>query len=78
MPSVLVTGAVRGIGRAIVVPTDKVVAVVDEALTARHPRARYQVGVGPRLQAAVITKLPTDLRDQMMATLVGLPRRGSG
>lgn len=64
--------------RKMAVPTDKVVAVVDEALTARHPRARYVVGLGPKLQAALVTHLPTAVRDRLMATMVGLPRRARG
>ena len=140
MPSVLVTGAARGIGRAIVdhlassgwdvvagvrseqdaaaitkddmvleteaamspghrelyakhitgmkkfipmarktaVPTDKVVAVVEEALTARRPRARYVVGLGPKLQIALVTNMPAALRDRVMSMMVGLPRRPRG
>ena len=35
------------VSRKMAVPTDKVVAVVEEALTARRPRARYVVGLGP-------------------------------
>ena len=33
--------------------------MVEEALTARHPRARYVVGLGPKLQLALLTRLPT-------------------
>ena len=40
------------------VPAEKVSAVVEEALTARRPRARYVVGVGPKLQVALMTNLP--------------------
>jgi hypothetical protein len=42
MPSVLVTGAGRGVGKAVAAA--KASAVVEEALTARSPRARYVVG----------------------------------
>lgn len=42
---------------------EKVAAVVEGALTARRPRARYVVGVGPRAQVLLMTNLPTALRD---------------
>ena len=57
------------------VPADKVVTVVDEALTARRPRARYVVGFMPKLLVAMVTKMPTTLRDRLMTMMVGLPRR---
>jgi NAD(P)-dependent dehydrogenase (short-subunit alcohol dehydrogenase family) len=61
--------------RKMAVPADKVAAVVEEALTARRPRARYVVGMGPKLQVALMTNLPTALRDRLMTTMLGLPRR---
>ena len=57
------------------VPADKVVTVVDEALTARRPRARYVVGFMPKLLVAMLTKMPATLRDRLMTMMVGLPRR---
>ena len=64
--------------RKLASPTQKVVAVVEEALTARRPRARYVVALVPRLQVALVTKMPAALRDQVMGMLVGLPRRPRG
>jgi hypothetical protein len=61
--------------RKMAVPAEKVAAVVEEALTARRPRARYVVGMGPKLQVALMTNLPTPLRDRLMTTMAGLPRR---
>lgn len=61
--------------RKMAVPAQKVASVVDEALTARRPRARYVVGIGPRLQVALMTNLPTALRDRLVSTVAGLPRR---
>jgi NAD(P)-dependent dehydrogenase (short-subunit alcohol dehydrogenase family) len=55
------------------VPTDKVTAVVEEALTARRPRARYVVGVGPKLGIAVLTNTPTWARDRMLRRVWGQP-----
>ncbi len=64
--------------RKMASPTTKVVAVVEEALTARRPRARYVVAFLPKVQVAVVPKLPTALRDRVMMMLVGLPRRPRG
>lgn len=57
----------------IAVPTEKVSAVVEQALTARRPRARYVVGVGPKLQVAVLTNLPTRVRDRVLRRVSGQP-----
>jgi NAD(P)-dependent dehydrogenase (short-subunit alcohol dehydrogenase family) len=64
--------------RKMASPTSKVVAVVEEALTARRPKARYVVAFLPKVQAAVVPNLPTALRDRVMTMLVGLPRRPRG
>lgn len=64
--------------RKMASPTTKVVAVVEEALTARRPKARYVVAFLPKVQAAVVPNLPTALRDRVMTMLVGLPRRPRG
>ncbi len=55
------------------VPADKVAAVVSEALIARRPRPRYIVGVAPRVQLAVLTALPTRLRDRVLRAVSGMP-----
>lgn len=60
------------VAQRIAVPTAKVSAVVEEALTARRPRARYVVGVGPKLQVAV-PKLPTRVRDAVLRRVSGQP-----
>ncbi|MEZ0049883.1 NAD(P)-dependent dehydrogenase (short-subunit alcohol dehydrogenase family) [Mycobacterium sp. MAA66] len=52
----------------------KVVAVVEEALTARRPKARYIVGFGPKAQVALMTNIPTTLRDRLLARVFGVPR----
>jgi NAD(P)-dependent dehydrogenase (short-subunit alcohol dehydrogenase family) len=54
------------VSQRIAVPTEKVCAVVEEALTARRPRARYVVGIGPKLQVALMTNLPTKMRDRVL------------
>lgn len=55
------------------VPAEKVSAVVEEALTASRPRARYVVGVGPKLQVALVTNLPTWARDRVLRRVSGQP-----
>jgi NAD(P)-dependent dehydrogenase (short-subunit alcohol dehydrogenase family) len=64
--------------RKMASPTRKVAAVVQEALTARRPKARYVVALLPKVQTAVVPNLPVAVRDRMMAILVGLPRRPRG
>jgi NAD(P)-dependent dehydrogenase (short-subunit alcohol dehydrogenase family) len=64
MPSVLVTGAARGIGRAIV-----------EHLSSTGWEV---VALLPKVQAAVVPKLPVSLRDRLMALMVRLPRSPRG
>ena len=60
--------------RKMASPTDKVVAVVEEALTARRPKARY-VALLPKIQTVMVTNMPVALRDRLMGFMVGLPRR---
>jgi NAD(P)-dependent dehydrogenase (short-subunit alcohol dehydrogenase family) len=72
------TKKVIPMARKMAIPTDKVVAVVNEALTARRPRARYVVGLGPKLQAALVTNIPTALRDRLLSTMTRMPRRPRG
>jgi NAD(P)-dependent dehydrogenase (short-subunit alcohol dehydrogenase family) len=54
------------LSQKMAVPTEKVSAVVEEALTARRPRARYVVGAGPKLQVALMTNLPAWARDRVL------------
>jgi NAD(P)-dependent dehydrogenase (short-subunit alcohol dehydrogenase family) len=54
-------------------PPEKVAAVVEEALSARRPRARYIVGIGPKLMVAVLTKMPTKVRDVLLRRTAGQP-----
>jgi uncharacterized membrane protein YoaK (UPF0700 family) len=43
------------------------------ALTARRPRARYVVGVAPKLQVALMTNLPAPARDVLLRRVAGQP-----
>ena len=55
------------------VPPARVSAVVEQALTARRPRARYVVGLGPALQVALVSALPTRIRDLALRRVFGQP-----
>jgi NAD(P)-dependent dehydrogenase (short-subunit alcohol dehydrogenase family) len=61
------------VSQKMAVPAEKVSAVVEEALTARRPRARYVVGLGPKLQVVLLTKLPTRVRDRVLRAASGQP-----
>jgi NAD(P)-dependent dehydrogenase (short-subunit alcohol dehydrogenase family) len=61
------------VSQKIAVPAEKVSAVVEEALTARRPRARYVVGLGTKLQVALVTNLPTWARDRLLRLMSGQP-----
>ena len=61
------------VSQKIAGPPEKVARVVEEALTARHPRARYVVGLGPKLQLALITRLPTAVRDRVLRGVARQP-----
>lgn len=63
------------LSKKLAVPTSNVVAVVETALTARRPRARYVVGLGSRLQTSIMTNIPAALRDRIIAGIAGVPRR---
>ena len=54
------------VSQRMAISAEKVSAVVEEALTARRPRARYVVGIGPKLQVALMTNLPTRARDRVL------------
>ncbi|MGV0643868.1 SDR family oxidoreductase [Mycolicibacterium sp. XJ879] len=54
-------------------PSAKVTAVVEQALTARRPRPRYVVGLGPKIQVGLMGRLPTGFRDRVQRRMFGLP-----
>lgn len=53
------------------IPADRVAAVVEKALTADRPRARYQVGIDSHVSAAASRVLPDRLLDLAVAKLAG-------
>jgi NAD(P)-dependent dehydrogenase (short-subunit alcohol dehydrogenase family) len=58
------------------VPPDVVARVVERALTARRPRARYAAGAQARAMVAMNALLPTRVNDAIGARLLGLrPQR---
>jgi uncharacterized membrane protein YoaK (UPF0700 family) len=61
------------VSRKLAVPAEKVSSVVEEALTARRPRPRYIVGVGPKLQVGLMTNLPASVRDRVLRRVSGQP-----
>lgn len=61
------------VSQRMAVPTGMVSAIVEHALTARRPRARYAVGMGPRLQVALVPKLPSAVRDLLLRKVSGQP-----
>jgi NAD(P)-dependent dehydrogenase (short-subunit alcohol dehydrogenase family) len=61
------------LSQKMAVPPGKVSAVVERALTTGRPRPRYVVGTGPKLQAALLTKLPIAVRDRMLRKVAGQP-----
>lgn len=61
------------VSQRIAVPAAKVSAVVEEALTAKRPRARYIVGLGPKAQVALMAVMPTKMRDIALRKVSGQP-----
>jgi NAD(P)-dependent dehydrogenase (short-subunit alcohol dehydrogenase family) len=53
------------------VPIDKVAAAIEKALTARRPKARYQVDVGSKVQLAGMALTPTRVLDSVLARAMG-------
>jgi NAD(P)-dependent dehydrogenase (short-subunit alcohol dehydrogenase family) len=59
--------------QTMAVAPETVAAVVERALTARRPRPRYVVGGAPKVQAALMTKLPIAVRDRVLRKAAGQP-----
>lgn len=56
-------------------PVETVAATIEDALTARRPKARYVVGAGPRAQAVLARLTPTAALDAFLRLASGVPRR---
>jgi len=61
--------------RRMAAPVDSVAAAIEKALTAPRPRARYVVGVGPRVQALMAKLIPTPVLDRLLSAGTGVPRK---
>jgi NAD(P)-dependent dehydrogenase (short-subunit alcohol dehydrogenase family) len=55
------------------VPAQNVAAAVEKALTTRRPRARYVVGMAAKISVAVITRMPTRVRDYLLNVVSAQP-----
>jgi NAD(P)-dependent dehydrogenase (short-subunit alcohol dehydrogenase family) len=54
-------------------PVDGVAAAIERALTVTRPRARYQVGVDVKVQAALSAVTPARVLDALNGRLTGMP-----
>lgn len=61
------------ISQRLAVPPQAVAEVVHAALTSRRPRPRYVVGLGPKVQMALMTRTPTSLRDRILRMVMRQP-----
>jgi NAD(P)-dependent dehydrogenase (short-subunit alcohol dehydrogenase family) len=61
------------LSQKMAVAPEKVAAVVERAVTTRRPRPRYVVGGAPKVQAALMTKLPIAVRDRVLRKVAGQP-----
>jgi NAD(P)-dependent dehydrogenase (short-subunit alcohol dehydrogenase family) len=61
------------LSQKMAVAPEKVSAVVERALTTKRPRPRYVVGAAPKVQAALMTKLPIAVRDRVLRMVAGQP-----
>jgi NAD(P)-dependent dehydrogenase (short-subunit alcohol dehydrogenase family) len=56
------------------IPPEKVAARIEHALEARHPRARYLVGLDAQVMARVKPLLPTPVFDRLIARAMAFPK----
>ncbi|MCG5431968.1 SDR family oxidoreductase [Mycobacterium sp. MYCO198283] len=63
------------VSQRMAAPPEKVADVVERALTAKRPKARYVVGAGPALAAAIVPRLPLRLSDPILRRVMGQPAR---
>ncbi|MCV7359422.1 SDR family oxidoreductase [Mycolicibacterium fluoranthenivorans] len=61
------------ISQRLAVAPETVADVVYTALTSRRPRPRYVVGLGPKAQVALLTHIPTALRDRLLRVVMRQP-----
>jgi NAD(P)-dependent dehydrogenase (short-subunit alcohol dehydrogenase family) len=63
------------VSQKMAVPPENVAATIEKALTASRPRARYVVGAGPKVQAALSKVTPTPVLDAALRAATGVPRK---
>jgi NAD(P)-dependent dehydrogenase (short-subunit alcohol dehydrogenase family) len=56
------------------IPPEKVAARIEHALEARHPRARYLVGLDAQVMARLGPLLPTPVFDRLIARAMAFPK----
>lgn len=61
------------ISQRLAVAPETVADVVSTSLTSRRPRPRYVVGLGPKAQVALLTHIPTALRDRLLRVVMRQP-----
>ncbi|AHC23359.1 MULTISPECIES: SDR family NAD(P)-dependent oxidoreductase [Mycobacteriaceae] len=61
------------VSQRMAVNPKRVAGVVIKALTEKRPRARYAVGAGPKLQLALLTRLPATVRDRLLRSVMRQP-----
>ncbi len=54
------------------IPPEKVAGTIEHALSSRHPRSRYLVGLDAKIQARLKYVIPTRLFDRILIRAVGL------
>jgi NAD(P)-dependent dehydrogenase (short-subunit alcohol dehydrogenase family) len=57
----------------LAVPPENVARVVEQALTASRPHARYPVGIAPAVQMALLNRLPSAVTDVLVRKVLGQP-----
>lgn len=63
------------LSQKLAVPPEDVARTIEKALTARRPRARYVVGLGPKAQVVMSGASPTPVRDAVLSKAMGIPPR---
>jgi NAD(P)-dependent dehydrogenase (short-subunit alcohol dehydrogenase family) len=54
------------------IPPEKAAKTIEHALTVRHPRSRYLVGLDAKVQARVKIVIPTPVWDRIVTRIMGL------
>ena len=63
------------LAQKLAAPADGVAAAIEKALTARRPRARYVIGVLPKVQSVMLRFSATPMLDASLSRMSGVPRK---